>query len=94
MAKYEKLKDETASHMSDQEIEIRRLHRFVEEVCQDEDDIRNLLRPYMDVDGNNYGVPTIVTLVENMVEKYKHDIGIRDFWFAIKEEEIKRLKGE
>lgn len=37
--------------------------------AEDDTDIRKLCRPFMDVDGNSYGVPTIVDLVQVLTEQ-------------------------
>lgn len=43
-----------------------RYHQQVKDDCDNDGDIRALCKPFMDVDGDKYGVPSIVDLVKSL----------------------------
>jgi len=43
--------------------------QHVQDTCDDDDTIRKLARPHVNVEGDSYGIPTIVCIVESLVTK-------------------------
>lgn len=58
-----------AYHIAELETNLANVKQLLAESCEDDTAIRKLAEPYTDVEGDSYGVPTIVDVVEALVDK-------------------------